>query len=138
MVVSDMKKSLRTGKIFVDWSQNDDHKTTVCVYSLRAKERPTVSTPVKWEEVEECLKKEDPERLVFTSDDVLKRADKLGDLFEPVLKLKQKLPSVEVLAATSQAEASADKAASKVRRSSPVADAKTKTRMRKQAKRKVG
>ena len=57
-VVSDMKKALRTGKIFVDWSQNDDHKTTVCVYSLRAKERPTASTPVKWEEVENCLEEE--------------------------------------------------------------------------------
>ncbi len=57
-VVSDMKKALRTGKVLVDWSQNDDHKTTVCVYSLRAKERPTVSTPVRWDEVEACLKKE--------------------------------------------------------------------------------
>ena len=59
LVVSDMKKALRTGKVLVDWSQNDDHKTTICVYSLRAKERPTVSTPVKWEEVESCLKKGD-------------------------------------------------------------------------------
>jgi len=56
MVVSDMKKSLRVNKVFVDWSQNDDHKTTVCVYSLRAKERPTVSTPVTWDEVEGCLR----------------------------------------------------------------------------------
>ncbi|HEX6880713.1 MAG TPA: non-homologous end-joining DNA ligase [Terriglobales bacterium] len=97
LVVSDMKKALRTNKIFVDWSQNDDYKTTVCVYSLRAKERPTVSTPVKWEEVEQCLKKEDPNLLVFTSDDTLKRVDKFGDLFEPVLKLKQKLPPIEKL-----------------------------------------
>jgi bifunctional non-homologous end joining protein LigD len=97
-VVSDMKKVLRTGKIFVDWSQNDDYKTTVCVYSLRAKERPTVSTPVKWEEVEQCLKKEDPSLLVFTSDEVLKRVDKFGDLFEPVLTMKQKLPKIEELA----------------------------------------
>jgi bifunctional non-homologous end joining protein LigD len=96
-VVSDMKKSLRTNKVFVDWSQNDDYKTTVCVYSLRAKERPTVSTPVTWEEVESCLKKEDPELLVFTSDDVLKRVEKMGDLFEPVLNLKQKLPAIEKL-----------------------------------------
>jgi bifunctional non-homologous end joining protein LigD len=99
LVVSDMKKSLRTGKIFVDWSQNDDYKTTVCVYSLRAKDRPTVSTPVKWEEVEQCLKKEDPNLLVFTSDEVLKRVDKFGDLFEPVLTLKQKLPPIEKLSA---------------------------------------
>lgn len=96
-VVSDMKKALRVNKVFVDWSQNDNYKTTVCVYSLRAKERPTVSTPVTWQEVETCLKKEDPELLVFTSDDVLKRVEKMGDLFEPVLKLKQKLPAMEKL-----------------------------------------
>src|ERR1051325_9406284 len=61
LIVSDMKKALRVGKIFVDWSQNDQYKTTVCVYSLRAKDRPTVSTPVTWNEVEHCFKKEDPE-----------------------------------------------------------------------------
>ncbi len=98
LVVSDMKKALRTGKILVDWSQNDDHKTTICVYSLRAKERPTVSTPVKWEEVENCLKRGDPTLLVFDSDQGLERAKKYGDLFEPVLKLKQKMPPVEALA----------------------------------------
>src|SRR5215471_14592389 len=96
-VVSDMKKSLRENKVFVDWSQNDDFKTTVCVYSLRAKERPTASTPVTWQEVETCLKKEDPEHLVFVSDQVIKRVEKMGDLFEPVLKLKQKLPGIEAL-----------------------------------------
>lgn len=96
-VVSDMKKALRVNKILVDWSQNDDYKTTVNVYSLRAKERPTVSTPISWDEVEKCLKKRDPELLVFTSDDTLKRVEKLGDLFEPVLKLKQKLPTLEKL-----------------------------------------
>jgi bifunctional non-homologous end joining protein LigD len=98
-VVSDMKKSLRTNKIFVDWSQNDDYKTTVNVYSLRAKDRPTVSTPISWDEVEKCLKKKDAELLVFTSDQALKRVEKLGDLFERVLKLKQKLPSLEKLEA---------------------------------------
>ncbi len=92
-----MKKALRTGKILVDWSQNDDHKTTVCVYSLRAKERPTASTPVKWTEVENCLKKGDPSLLVFDSDEVLARAQKFGDLFEPVLKLKQKMPPLTAL-----------------------------------------
>ncbi len=97
LVVSDMKKVLRTGKVLVDWSQNDDHKTTICVYSLRAKERPTVSTPVKWAEVEACLKKGDPKLLVFTSDQTLARMDKYGDLFEPVLKLKQKIPAIEAL-----------------------------------------
>ena len=106
LVVSDMKKALRVGKVFVDWSQNDDYKTTVCVYSLRAKERPTVSTPVTWEEVGKCLKKEDPELLVFTSDQVLDRVEKLGDLFEPVLKLKQKLPPIEELNRFSTAGAS--------------------------------
>jgi bifunctional non-homologous end joining protein LigD len=96
-VVSDMKKSLRTGKVFVDWSQNDVHKTTVCVYSLRAKEKPTVSTPVTWQEVESCLKHNDPELLVFTADQVLQRVDKSGDLLAPVLTLKQKLPSLTAL-----------------------------------------
>jgi bifunctional non-homologous end joining protein LigD len=94
-VVSDMKKALRVGKVFVDWSQNDDHKTTICVYSLRAKERPTVSTPVTWEEVENCLSERDPSLLVFDSGQVLARVEKLGDLFEPVLELKQKLPKLE-------------------------------------------
>lgn len=97
LVVSDMKKSLRTGKVLVDWSQNDDHKTTVCVYSLRAKERPTISAPVKWDEVEKCLKNGDPGALVFEAETVLERAKKYGDLFAPVLKLKQKLPSLEAL-----------------------------------------
>jgi bifunctional non-homologous end joining protein LigD len=98
LVVSDMKKALRVGKVFVDWSQNDDHKTTICVYSLRAKERPTVSTPVKWDEVETCLKKDDTKLLVFESAQVLERVKKFGDLFEPVLKLKQKILGVEALA----------------------------------------
>lgn len=93
-VVSDMKKSLRTGKIFVDWSQNDDHKTTICVYSLRAKERPMVSTPVTWDEVRKCLSKKDAQMLAFDSATALKRYEKMGDLFEPVLKLKQKLPTL--------------------------------------------
>src|SRR5882724_206339 len=94
LVVSDMKKQLRTGKVLVDWSQNDQHKTTIGVYSLRARERQTVSTPVKWEEVEQCLKKKDAKLLVFEADEVLKRVDKLGDLFAPLLKLKQKLPKL--------------------------------------------
>jgi bifunctional non-homologous end joining protein LigD len=97
LVVSDMKKALRNGKVFVDWSQNDDHKTTVCVYSLRAKERPTVSTPVKWEEVEACLKKRNAKLLVFDSDQVLARVKEHGDLFAPVLHLKQKLPPITAM-----------------------------------------
>ena len=89
-----MKKELRKDKVLVDWSQNDQHKTTVCVYSLRAKSTPTASTPVTWDEVEKCLKKGDPELLSFEAAQVLKRVDKSGDLFEPVLKLKQKLPKL--------------------------------------------
>src|SRR5215813_12541897 len=92
LVIARMEKRLRTGKVFVDWSQNDSHKTTVCAYSLRAKEHPTVSTPVTWEEVTTALKKRDADCLTFLSDEVLKRVEKEGDLFEPVLKLKQKLP----------------------------------------------
>jgi bifunctional non-homologous end joining protein LigD len=97
LVVSEMKKALRTGKIFVDWSQNDVHKTTVNVYSLRAKERPTVSTPVTWEEVEKCLRKKEAKLLVFDSNQVLARVEKLGDIFAPVLTLKQRLPGVSEL-----------------------------------------
>jgi bifunctional non-homologous end joining protein LigD len=87
-----MSKAVRKGKVFVDWSQNDEHKTTICVYSLRAREEPTVSTPVTWDEVENCLKKKKADLLRFRSDKVLIRVDKLGDVFEPVEKLKQKLP----------------------------------------------
>ena len=93
LVVSKMKKELRKNKVLVDWSQNDQHKTTVCVYSLRAKSTPTASTPVTWDEVAKCLKKGDPELLSFEAAQVLERVDKSGDLFEPVLKLKQKLPA---------------------------------------------
>jgi bifunctional non-homologous end joining protein LigD len=97
LVVSDMKKQLRTGKVFVDWSQNDQHKTTISVYSLRAREHPTVSTPVKWEEVEQALKKKDATLLIFEADQVLDRVQKIGDLFEPVFMLKQKLPKLEAI-----------------------------------------
>jgi bifunctional non-homologous end joining protein LigD len=92
LVISKMARALRTGKVFVDWSQNDEHKTTVNVYSLRAKEQPTVSAPVTWEEVEATLKKKNAKLLVFTSDRVLQRVEKSGDLFAPVETLKQKLP----------------------------------------------
>src|ERR1700686_1290079 len=92
LVVHKQLKELRTGKVLIDWSQNDEYKTTVNVYSLRARARPTVSTPVSWEEVEKCLKAKDPSLLVFDSDPVLARVAKHGDLFEPVIKKKQKLP----------------------------------------------
>ena len=99
LAVHKQLKELRAGKVLIDWSQNDQYKTTVNVYSLRARKRPTVSTPVSWDEVEKCLKAKDPELLVFDSDQVLKRVDKLGDLFEPVIKKKQKLPK-SLLAST--------------------------------------
>src|SRR5664279_1700474 len=92
IVVSRMQKNLRAGKILVDWSQNDDHKTTVCVYSLRAKDHPTVSTPVTWEEVARALKKKSAQLLTFEAADVVKRVKSHGDLFAPVLTLKQQLP----------------------------------------------
>ena len=91
-IVFKMEKRLRPGKVLIDWSQNDDHKTTVCVYSLRAKERPTVSTPLTWGEVEKALRSEDGERLVFDSEQALERVKRSGDLFDAVLKVKQKLP----------------------------------------------
>ena len=94
LVVSSMKKSLRPGKVLVDWSQNDEHKTTVNVYSLRAKARPTVSTPVAWEEVEHALEERDADLLSFTSDEVLERVAEHGDLFAPVLDLEQALPKL--------------------------------------------
>jgi bifunctional non-homologous end joining protein LigD len=105
MVVSDMKKKIRTGKVFVDWSQNDEHKTTVAVYSLRARERPTVSAPVTWEEVVRTLKKKDASLLVFEAKQTVARVEKLGDLFAPVLELKQRLPDLRKVAAEAVPEA---------------------------------
>src|SRR6202163_3135828 len=81
LVISKMAKALRTGKVFVDWSQNDEHKTTINVFSLRANEQPTVSTPVAWDEVERALKKKDPSLLVFEAQQVLQRVEKMGDWF---------------------------------------------------------
>lgn len=106
-VVSEMKKEKRGGKVFIDWSQNDDHKTTVCVYSLRARERPTVSTPVTWEEVERCWKKKDAKLLVFEAAQVLDRCEKYGDLFADVENLKQRLPEVKSGSATAQVDLAA-------------------------------
>jgi bifunctional non-homologous end joining protein LigD len=88
LVTSSMKKSLRPGKVFIDWSQNSRHKTTVAVYSLRARERPTVSTPVSWDEVAD-----DRRELVFETADVLDRIEDRGDLFAAVLELRQELPT---------------------------------------------
>src|SRR6266516_4213141 len=94
LVVSRMTKARRAGKVLIDWSQNDRRKTTVCAYSLRAGERPTVSTPVEWTEVRAALKTADPARLTFEARDVLSRVADSGDLFAPVLSLVQALPSV--------------------------------------------
>ena len=91
-VVHVQRKTLREGRVLIDWSQNDEYKTTVNVYSLRARARPTVSTPVTWDEVERCFEAGDPEVLVFDAAQVLQRIESMGDLFEPVLTLKQKLP----------------------------------------------
>jgi bifunctional non-homologous end joining protein LigD len=90
LVVWNMKKELRTGKVLVDWSQNNGAKTTVAVYSLRARALPTVSTPVGWDEVEAC---ERPEDLRFTTDQVLARVEELGDLFAPVLEGGGRVPA---------------------------------------------
>ncbi len=90
LIVSSQKKELRKGKVLIDWSQNDEHKTTVSVYSLRARERPTVSTPLDWDEVAAG----DPDALVFEAGDVLERVEERGDLFEPVVELEQRLPEL--------------------------------------------
>jgi bifunctional non-homologous end joining protein LigD len=94
IAVEKMRKDLRGGKVLIDWSQNDDHKTTVCAYSLRAKESPTVSTPVTWEEVAAGARKT-AQPLSFQAKDVLKRVEQHGDLFAPVLTLKQRLPALD-------------------------------------------
>ena len=94
--MSSQKKELRKGKVLIDWSQNDEHKTTVAVYSLRARERPTVSTPLLWEELEAG----DPDALVFEAGDVLERVAEHGDLFAPVVEQKQQpAPSCSAAAA---------------------------------------
>ncbi len=93
-VVSKMKKAEREGKVFVDWSQNHQRKTTIAVYSLRARERPTASTPVTWDEVEQAADSGEGSKLVFEAGEVLERIEKHGDLFAPVLELEQGLPEL--------------------------------------------
>ena len=92
LVTALMKKELRKGKVFVDWSQNDDHKTTSCVYTLRGVPTPSVAAPVEWRELEAAVDADDLSLLRFTPEQVLKRVKKKGDLFAPVETLKQKLP----------------------------------------------
>ncbi len=89
LVTSNMTRSVRSGKVFIDWSQNTRHKTTIAPYSLRGKDRPTVSTPVTWDEISDCA---DGEWLGFEADEALARVDELGDIFEPVATLEQVLP----------------------------------------------
>lgn len=96
-VVARMKRDLRKGKVFIDWSQNDDHKTTICVYSVRATPRPRVSTPVTWEEVTAALEADDANMLEFSPADVVARVAETGDLFAAVLSLEQQLPSAAAL-----------------------------------------
>ena len=91
LVVSSQKKELRRGKVLIDWSQNDEHKTTVSVYSLRARERPTVSTPLDWRELQSAA---GPDDLTFEADDVLERVEEQGDLFAPVAELRQRPPDL--------------------------------------------
>jgi bifunctional non-homologous end joining protein LigD len=96
-VVSKMAKVDRRGRVFVDWSQNHQKKTTIAVYSLRARDRPTASIPLHWREVERAAKRGDAENLRFEIPEAVKRIEKEGDLFEPVLKLKQNLPALDSL-----------------------------------------
>jgi bifunctional non-homologous end joining protein LigD len=96
-VTSRMTKRLRKGKVFVDWSQNTESKTTVAVYSLRARERPTVSAPLDWEEVERIAEDEDRDLPMFEAGEMLERVTDRGDLFSPVLELEQELPGLESL-----------------------------------------
>jgi bifunctional non-homologous end joining protein LigD len=96
LVIAKMAKTLRVGKVFIDWSQNADHKTTVGVYSMRAKrERPFISMPITWQELQQAQKRGDAERLYWSPDAALGRLEKLGDLFAPVLTLKQRLPDAD-------------------------------------------
>jgi bifunctional non-homologous end joining protein LigD len=93
IAVSEMPKAKRAGKVFIDWSQNADFKTTIGVYSLRAKrEKPFVSMPVAWEELQDALKRKKPDRLYFEPKEALARSEKHGDLFAPMLTVKQNLP----------------------------------------------
>jgi bifunctional non-homologous end joining protein LigD len=95
LVISRMTKQLRCGKVFIDWSQNDQHKTTICVYSLRARERPTISTPLQWEEVQAgAVSRKKTLDLSAEPDELLQRIDQHGDLFAPFLSLTQALPDL--------------------------------------------
>ncbi|MDP9022454.1 MAG: non-homologous end-joining DNA ligase [Actinomycetota bacterium] len=93
-ITSNMNKAVRGGKVFVDWSQNSTHKTTVGAYSLRARERPTVSTPLRWDEIEEAVDTDEPDRLVFELGDVVERVERHGELFGAAEERRQELPAL--------------------------------------------
>jgi bifunctional non-homologous end joining protein LigD len=99
-VTTNMKRDLRGGKVFIDWSQNDEHKTTVCAYSLRGTTTPSVSTPITWAEVSKAVKAGNADAFVFSPADVMKRIKQKGDLLEPLLSLKQKLPKANAITPT--------------------------------------
>jgi bifunctional non-homologous end joining protein LigD len=94
LILSRMARTRRPGKVLIDWSQNDEHKTTVSVYSLRANATPTVSTPVTWEEVERCRDTSAPALLELQAEDVLRRISEQGDLFAELISLHQALPAL--------------------------------------------
>ncbi|HEV2953651.1 MAG TPA: non-homologous end-joining DNA ligase [Candidatus Dormibacteraeota bacterium] len=118
-VVSLMRKDLRTNKVFIDWSQNDASKTTINVYSLRARENPSVSTPLTWDEVSDLLESGDPARSVFQAPELLARVEKLGDLFSPLLTLQQRLPDALVGAEGPTRRSAQARARSGLRRAQP-------------------
>jgi bifunctional non-homologous end joining protein LigD len=103
LVVSQMAKSARAGKVLIDWSQNTEHKSMVCAYSVRAKQRPTVSTPLQWSEIEAALDQGDPGRLSFDIGAVPQRLEELGDLFAPVLSARQEIAQLIRLRETTKA-----------------------------------
>ena len=88
-VLSNMRKELRTNKVFIDWSQNSRHKTTICAYSMRARKEPTVSTPVTWDEVDAAAT---GAPLSFQAPEVLERVERLGDLWSDTAHLVQEIP----------------------------------------------
>jgi len=92
LVTAKMAKEYRKAKVFINWSQNDPKKTMICVYSLRAREKPVVSFPLEWKELEDAVKEDDPEKLVITYSEAVSRAEKKGDLFQEMLVIKQRLP----------------------------------------------
>lgn len=94
LIVTTQTKAERAGKVLIDWSQNHLTKSTVCVYSLRARPQPTVSTPLSWDEVAEAHDRDDADRLRFEATEVLERVEADGDLFAPVLDVTQALPSL--------------------------------------------